>query len=175
MILAVANVVIFNFEGISSQRWTDLFNVSVEIKVNKNDSSIFHYLQFLKAIQQNNQKYVPIRLPFRRDDILEWVDVSDILFLEITHRTIMLHLIKDGFETPGDLTTESERLGPYGFLRIHRRYLVSAAHIRQYKYNNIILDNGDSLPIGKTYRKHINTILKSSLSNGPSLLYSTRL
>ena len=107
MILAVANVVIFSFDGISSQRWTDLFNVSVEIKVNKNDSSIFHYLQFLKAIQQNNQKYVPIRLPFRRDDILEWVDVSDILFLEVTHRTIMLHLINDSFETPGDLTTES--------------------------------------------------------------------
>ena len=175
MILAVANVVIFSFEGISSQRWDDLFNVSVEIKVSKNDSSIFRYWQFLEAIQQNNRKYVPIKLPFRRDDIWELVDIRDILFLEVTHRTIMLHRTADDFETSGDLTSESERLGPYGFLRIHRRYLISTSHIWKYNYNYIILDNETSLPIGKTYRKDVNAILKQQFPRTRPLAYSIRL
>ena len=118
---------------------------------------------------------MPIKLPFRRDGIIELVDLSDILFLEVSHRTIVIHCSGEDFETIGDLATQNERLGPYGFLRIHRRFLISTSRIRKFTYTYVTLDNGESLPIGKTYRKEVNENLKKTFFLNQKPSYSVRL
>ena len=152
--------VIFCFEENNSRALDDLFKFFLKVEVDKRDNSFSHYLQFLEAIQKLNRKYVPVRIPVRRDGITELVDVPDILYLEVSHRTILIHCIREELETTGNLTSYEEQLGPCGFLRIHRRYLISTSHIRTITSTDIILDNGTSLPIGKTYRQEVKSTLK---------------
>jgi len=48
----------------------------------------------------------------------------------------------------------AERLGPHGFLRIHRSFLVSMAHITAYSAEEVHIDT-ETLPISRSYRQAI--------------------
>ncbi len=43
------------------------------------------------------------------------------------------------------------RLQDYGFIRLHRSYLVSMSHIRTISFKEVEMDNGDILPVGRSY------------------------
>ncbi|MCM1173837.1 MAG: LytTR family DNA-binding domain-containing protein [Blautia sp.] len=45
------------------------------------------------------------------------------------------------------------------FLRVHERYLVNRAYIRALQPNKLILLNGQEIPISRSYKKRIQTIL----------------
>lgn len=152
--------VIFCFEEKSSKALDDLFKFFLKVEVGKRGTSFSHYLRFLEAIQKINRKYVPIKIPVRRDGVTELVDVADILFPEVFHRTIIIHCTGEDLETTGNLTSFEEQLKYHGFIRTHRHYLVSTSRIRRITGTDIILDNDESLPIGKTYRKEVKEALK---------------
>lgn len=48
----------------------------------------------------------------------------------------------------------AERLGPHGFLRIHRSFLVSMAHITAYSAEEVHIDT-ETLPISRSYRQTV--------------------
>lgn len=49
-----------------------------------------------------------------------------------------------------------ERLGEHDFLRVHKSYVVNLHHVAEINRSRIVLDNGDDLPVGDSYRERLN-------------------
>jgi DNA-binding LytR/AlgR family response regulator len=49
----------------------------------------------------------------------------------------------------GGLTAEEEKLSKYDFIRIHKGYLVNMAHIQRINKTNVVLKNGQVLPLSE--------------------------
>jgi len=56
------------------------------------------------------------------------------------------------------LTGFINKLPAYDFIRIHKSYVVNRHKIKQVEGNQITLQSGDVLPIGKSFRKDIGEL-----------------
>ena len=79
------------------------------------------------------------------------VEISRITYIESFRNKQVLHQA-DG--TTKDLHTTMEtlmiQLKPFGFLRIHKGYLVACAHIRHFGRTEVELTTQERLPVGRT-------------------------
>ena len=82
----------------------------------------------------------------------EAVDVllSELLYVEAMDHSLIFHLLKRNLEAYGTLSSVEKELSERGFLRIHKSFLVNAAHMKKFSYAEALLDNGSSLPVGSS-------------------------
>jgi len=78
------------------------------------------------------------------------IDVRDIYFFE----TAMDHMVRvwyagGNFVFPSSLSDLEKRLGEYGFLRVHRSYLVSVGAVHRISFKEVVLNNGQAIPISR--------------------------
>ena len=57
------------------------------------------------------------------------------------------------------ISSVSKRMADVGFIRIHRSYLVAKSAVQSFDTNRVTLFSGETLPIGRTYRKEVMNIL----------------
>ena len=81
------------------------------------------------------------------------IDASRVTYIECIRNTQELH-----FEDPetqrkiySRMETLEEALKPYGFLRIHKGYLVNSRFITSFGVKSLTLSGGAELPIGRSY------------------------
>lgn len=48
-----------------------------------------------------------------------------------------------------------EILMPYGFLRVHKGYLVNLAYVQDLQAEKIVMQNGKDIPIGRSYKESV--------------------
>lgn len=79
------------------------------------------------------------------------VKIEDILYIEGQRK--VQHIYFRGQEQPGELKRSmqelEEELRNRGFLRVHKGYLVNYRHIRVFQGSDIILDNGQTVPMSR--------------------------
>lgn len=83
--------------------------------------------------------------------------VRDILYLEVMHHNVTVYVqAKQNIRTYkiyASLSDLEKDLGPLGFLRIHKSYLVNMCHLRRLQCREALLDTGATLPVSeKSYR-----------------------
>lgn len=83
-----------------------------------------------------------IRLPIR-----------DILFVESLSDYVQIHTASQVLLSKERISHLADKLSPFGFLRIHRSFLVSVNHITSFSGDEVFLGER-SLPISRSY-KHI--------------------
>ena len=44
---------------------------------------------------------------------------------------------------------------PYGFLRVHKGYLVNLAYVQDLQAEKIVMQNGKDIPIGRSYKESV--------------------
>ena len=76
---------------------------------------------------------------------------SEILYFEGQANYLAIHTTGDEYRMRSTMTAVEKELENSGFLRIHKGFLVNLAHIKILKSENLELDNGELLPIGKSY------------------------
>jgi len=90
------------------------------------------------------------------------IEIDKLLYAEALRDYIKLVL--DGNETHlvnFSLSELSRRLASFGFLQVHRSYVVGIRHIKQVQDDIIYLQAGNTpIPIGKTYKSVIGELLK---------------
>lgn len=90
------------------------------------------------------------------------IEIDRLLYAEALRDYIKLVL--SGQETHLvnlSLSELSRRLANFGFLQVHRSYVVGIRHIKQVQDDIIYLqENNTAIPIGKTYKSVIGTLLK---------------
>ena len=83
------------------------------------------------------------------------IDMEDVLYLNaMQNYTVIVTVYKKHYvlSTLGTLLTDN-RFNK--FVRIHRSYAVNPKHIQEMHTKNFVLDNGEELPVGRSYKKNI--------------------
>jgi len=80
--------------------------------------------------------------------------MTDILFIESLTSFVYLHTSTDKHVSYKKISEFEDSLPPTKFIRIHRSFLVSIAHIQAYSASHVEVE-GNSLPIGRLYRNDV--------------------
>ena len=86
--------------------------------------------------------------------------LEDVLYAEADGKHGVRIVFAGGMESfPVSLAQLEEQTEEKQFIRCHNSYLVNLRHIRRLNNQNLILDNGQELPISRTYLKQCQEML----------------
>ena len=77
------------------------------------------------------------------------LDPFKIIYVECTNKTLSIVMENEKLEITYKLTDLEEMLKGYGFIRIHKGYLVNYRYIFSIERGEVILDIGERLPVSK--------------------------
>jgi len=82
--------------------------------------------------------------------------LKDIIYLESSGKKVIIHAKSKNDEYYGSIEDAYEsQLKRYGFLFIHRAYVVNYDHVTAFEYEQLTLSDKTTLPIGQARRKEI--------------------
>ena len=99
-----------------------------------------------KQLESRNKNFV-----FQNASKLVTLSRSDILYFEGQANYLAIHTTSDEYKMRSTMAGVEKELEDSDFLRIHKGFLVNLEHIRVLKTEELELDNGTVLPIGKSY------------------------
>lgn len=108
----------------------------------------------LKAVLSDCEKQLVSRnknFVFQNASKLVTLSQSDILYFEGQANYLAIHTTSDEYKMRSTMAGVEKELEDSDFLRIHKGFLVNLEHIRVLKTEELELDNGTVLPIGKSY------------------------
>ena len=99
-----------------------------------------------KEIESRNKSFV-----FQNGSQLVNLAQNEILYFEGQANYLAIHTQAGDYRMRSTMTAVEKELETSGFLRIHKGFLVNLEHVKILKTENLELDNGELLPIGKSY------------------------
>lgn len=120
--------------------------------------------RFLQSIEKVRLKYlnpsetVTIEPYFFVRENLNYVQIryEDVLYMKAQENFLQIVTFTKSFLPILSITKMEEQLKGDRFLRVHRSFLVNRSEISIIGKNEIILSNGQAIPIGDQYRSQIN-------------------
>ena len=118
------------------------------------------------ALQAHHVPSSPPRLVVRSRGKVELLRVEQIDWIEDQHNYLRLHVGNDVHLLRQTIGEIESRLQPDKFLRIHRSLIVNVDRIRHlqacgYGEYLVVLQNGKSLPLSRSYRERLDHLLKT--------------
>lgn len=101
-------------------------------------------LRLVERISRDAHRFLTVR----QGATVSRVDLADILYLEVFDHRVLVHTSKERLDFNGQLERLEQQF-PDDFFRCHRSYLVHFAGIQQYDQREIIMTNGDRVPIAR--------------------------
>lgn len=86
------------------------------------------------------------------------IKLADIMYIESKGHYIHIHAGEDTYELRGKISEYEEKLGNYGFIRIHLGFLVNVRFIHSITSKAVTLDNMENLPISRKNAEKIKQI-----------------
>ena len=111
----------------------------------------------LADIIENINRNKSVVLEFKSNTNIIVVDTSNIIYIESYSHYLIIHTTNSSFRIRKTISEILKQLQPYGFIQIHKSYIVNIDHITFINSNSCELSGHVSLPIGKKYR-HITLI-----------------
>lgn len=106
-------------------------------------------------------------LPVETDHGLRRVYADDVVYTEVSDRTLALHLKRDVVTASGSLTALQERLPADRFFRCHKSFLVNLDYVESVYRYRVQLRDGTALPIGKSRYLALRSAFRARLE-GPA-------
>lgn len=82
------------------------------------------------------------------------IDVSEILYVEALNHYLHLVTREETMRIRGNIRDYEQKLRPYGFVQIHKSFLVNMEHIQQIRTGELAVADV-ALPIGRVYREKL--------------------
>ena len=92
------------------------------------------------------------------------LDHSKIIMIVSFKHNCMIHLENETYHNYDGIGSLEERLKSYGFVRIHRSYLVNIRHIRKISNYVITLDTGTKLPVSRARYRAVKAAFSEIIS-----------
>ncbi|WP_137656690.1 LytR/AlgR family response regulator transcription factor [Bifidobacterium moukalabense] len=92
--------------------------------------------------------------------------LRDIEYIEVREHNLLYHTERGILTGTGTLQDVEGRLGDRGFLRCSKAFVVNSRHVAAVKGNELTLSSGESVTIGRTYRKSFMMALAASMGDG---------
>lgn len=87
---------------------------------------------------------------FSTDYGKKMIQINKIIFIEVRSHKLTVYMNNNkNFIANGNLKDIENEIAEYGFIRIHQSYLVNFQYINIIKQKEIVLDNGERLPISR--------------------------
>ncbi|MCI8664325.1 MAG: response regulator transcription factor [Hungatella sp.] len=102
----------------------------------------------MKRLETKTEKHLIIQT-------MNWcrtVKLRDIYYCEVMNRKIFLHTRNGIMEYYGKIKDVEQQTAPF-FIRCHRSYLINPDYLSQYGDGQVMLDNGERIPVSKNYRQ----------------------
>lgn len=92
---------------------------------------------------------------------IKFLTVSKIVYFESFRHNIIAHYFDaTTYNIKESLSNLSDKFGKYGFIRVHKSYLVNYRNIYVINSNNLKLDTNENIPISRFKRQEIQTKYK---------------
>ena len=88
------------------------------------------------------------------------VRIREIRYIESIRDYVKVVLPGDSILTKKSLADTADELEPYGFVRIHRSFLINRAHVISFSSEEVVVD-GTALPVGRAFRQEAMERLES--------------
>ncbi len=95
------------------------------------------------------QKRKEAKVIFKTFEEERCVKLEDIIYIDAEDKYLMVHTTEGDYLIRGSLNEYEESFLHSGFFRIHRKYLVNMWHHKSIKNGNVMLGNGDELPLSR--------------------------
>lgn len=86
------------------------------------------------------------------------IPLIDILYFESEEKKVKIISKKTSVGFYAKLQNIQKQLNDYGFISIHKSYLVNYQHIIRFEYDKVTMSNEDILPISQRNRKQVRKI-----------------
>lgn len=83
-----------------------------------------------------------------------WIKKNAICYIKADGSYIDIHTVEGTKKASHTLNYWTEKLDSSKFIRIHKSYVVNIDYIKCAR-NEIVMDSGDVLPIGRTFKKNL--------------------
>lgn len=81
--------------------------------------------------------------------------LQDIQYIDVYRHEIYVHTKTKKIMIRSTMDVLTELLKDKGFIRIHRSYLANRQYISHIEGNDIVMDNGESLPLSRHKRQRV--------------------
>ena len=107
------------------------------------------------------------------DSGLRNLPLSDIRYVEGSHKQQLIWTVGAGSPYTVTLSMQEleDELGPHGFLRIHKGYLVNYRFIRQIESAEVLLDNGSRIPLSRRKLSEVREQYLKLMQGDGSLIF----
>ena len=116
---------------------------------NEMDDNKFEQI-FIKTVAKVKKKQQEI-ITFSRAGEVRAIPVSEIHYFEVRNYIVTVYYTDDSFEFYSTLGKIEDTLLNRGFIRVHKSFLVSKLYIRKVSRQTIILADGKTIPVGRSY------------------------
>ncbi|WP_292010636.1 LytTR family DNA-binding domain-containing protein [Chryseobacterium sp.] len=96
---------------------------------------------------------------FKSNYVMNKVFLKDILWVQGFGEYIVLVTPLKKYMILDRMLNFVEKFESFGFIRIHKSYIVLTSHITSYDSANVFLRNGEKLPLGRTYKSSLKDLL----------------
>lgn len=83
------------------------------------------------------------------------VKLRDIVYAEVINHTLKVVLEKETLNITKTMDELDETIGSFGFIRIHKSYLVNYRYISSVEAADVVLNSGEKLPLSKKRAKEV--------------------
>ena len=113
------------------------------------------------------------RVVLQLKDQTETVNIEDILFIEGARKYQRFYIAarEKPLAVRKQMQELEEEFKDYGFIRIHKGYLVNYKHIQVFKENDVVLDNGMSLPMSRRKAAEVKDYYMELMKNEGSIIF----
>ena len=125
------------------------------------DEDMLSALFSCRDIFSRNAKYIEIRV----DRVDMKIPLIKIYYVESRANYLLFHTGEGDYLTRLALDEAEKQLGGEPFYRCHKSYLVNTNHIAKLSGNDVLMKNGDAVPMRKNGRDGIRADLAAMLSS----------
>lgn len=106
-------------------------------------------------IREKSMEQSPIISIFEIGGRILSLQVNDIVYIEAMRKECLIHRKTDTICCKYKFSDFLELVRPYSFAQTHRSYIVNCRYIFRIDTDKILLDNNESIPLGRTHREDV--------------------
>lgn len=130
--------------------------------------SYYMFAEKLKKAERKNESRMEKFVIAKSREQIYKIYTKDIIYIEVQNHNLIYHTITEKYVCSGSLKKVEKEVENLAFARCSASFLVHLTHIKKVEKGQLLMDNGDVLPIGRTkYMEFMNTLTDYYGGRGP--------
>ncbi|MEG0359657.1 MAG: LytTR family DNA-binding domain-containing protein [Anaerorhabdus sp.] len=117
------------------------------------------FLSEMNQIIDNIKKNEGLTLTIHNAQGISKLKLSDIYYIESLSRTLSIHTQESSITMTGKISEMEESLNKYGFMRVHKSFIVNLKYVKNIFKDTITLDNNETILLSKHKSKQVHDSL----------------